>query len=78
MPLTVRKQIGQAELDRMAAAAGYTADVPAYLNALEDMSLGLQQACQARRNGTIDEWGFAAHLKNYTVALRSLMAASGW
>lgn len=84
MALTVRKRIGQAELDRVAEAAGYANDVPGYIDALEDMATGLQEACQARRRGTnnqgnsIDEWGFAAHLKNYSVALSKLMQSSGW
>lgn len=72
-PLPPRKRLGIAELNRIAAAGGYENDVPGYLDSLEDMALGIQQICQGRRSGAIDEWGFVAHVKNYGLAMDRLL-----
>lgn len=78
MAISTRQQTGRAELDRIAASAGYAGDVPGYLIALKDMSVGLKETVEARQSGQIDEWGFVAHVKNYTVAMKGLLQGAPW
>lgn len=78
MALTGRARIGQEEMDRIIASAGYPNDEPEFLNVVEDMAIGLQEICQKRRNDTMDRWGYCAHYKNFAVTMRTLMQSAGW
>jgi len=86
VPLTTRKQFGQAELGRFAQAAGYmkadgTPDTDGWLAALQDMAQGLADTAKAattpKGNPQIDEWGMVAHTRNYCGALRQLLQSAG-
>lgn len=78
MPFTTRQIEGERELRRIAFAAGYGpdedhGDIGAWRDALEDLLVGAKSEVDKHQAGTIDNWGFSAHLHQYSSAFHHML-----